>query len=388
MNRTWSNLVHSFNGLLIEVRREKARTSSFLCGRITATNDGERLIPENGYRTVTDGAGADPALPVSLFALEPEAFCASAGRDDDCVCRLRFLVLLILAPVTEGPPAQVDLGHCLGDDARPEPQRLRAEFIHELGAEHTRGEPWEVLDIGGGGQLAASCEAVRHEAFEKDRAKVRAREIDSCCVPCGARTDDHLSKNQFVNTWSSRQYSEVLRESARSDHAEMQEYSQASFAKELGCFRNPVRVARRPKRTRHVRETILGTATCHQRRTPMQTELRMQRTHNVMTVRTEAFSDTPRSKTHLEWISSDKANSDEAHEDISAAAHRRRTAERYPTVEASPGKRTSTTIPMGGRKATHHFGVHSRALGDGAVDDHRACSVSYGCHFGQVSRKV
>ena len=114
----------------------------------------------------------------------------------------------------------------------------------------------------------------------------------------------------------------------------------------------------------------------------------MQRTHNVMTVRTEAFSDTPRSKTHLEWISSDKANSDEAHEDISAAAHRQRTAERYPTVEASPGKRTSTTIPMGGRKATHHFGVHSRALGDGAVDDHRACSVSYGCHFVEVGRKV
>ena len=46
--------------------------------------------------------------------------------------------------------------------------------------------------VGGGGELAACCEAICHEALEEDGVQVRTAEIDGGGVASGARADDDL----------------------------------------------------------------------------------------------------------------------------------------------------------------------------------------------------
>ena len=91
-----------------------------------------RCAPEDGDRAIADGACGDAALPVGVLALQVQAFCAGTGRDDQGVGGLGLLVLLALAPVAEGPLAEIDLGDRLGDDFSAEAQRLLAELLHQL----------------------------------------------------------------------------------------------------------------------------------------------------------------------------------------------------------------------------------------------------------------
>ena len=141
-------------------------TCSFLGGGITATDNSQRFVPENGDRTVADSTCADATLPICIFALESHTFRTGPSSDDNGVSRLGLLVFLTLAPVPERTSRKVDTGNCFGDDRCAEPEGLCAELVHEFGAENPSREAREVLDCG---------------SSEHGQVKVETRTISSCC---------------------------------------------------------------------------------------------------------------------------------------------------------------------------------------------------------------
>ena len=95
-------------------------TSRLFCCRITTTDDGQRLVPEDGDSAVADCTCTDAALPICSFAFETEPLRTRSCSNDDCVSGLWFLVFLTLSPVPERACSKIDFGHGLGDDRRPE----------------------------------------------------------------------------------------------------------------------------------------------------------------------------------------------------------------------------------------------------------------------------
>ena len=121
------------------------QVSGLLNSRVTAADHGEGLLAEDGHRactgsphtcalalrsamqrftrregassraqrTVADGAGRNPVLPVRVLAREEHALGSGTGRDDQRVCKDGRLVLLALSPDLERPRCQVHLGHRL-----------------------------------------------------------------------------------------------------------------------------------------------------------------------------------------------------------------------------------------------------------------------------------
>jgi hypothetical protein len=69
------------------------------------------------------------------------------------------VLLLSLGPVLEGADGEVDLGDGLGDNLGAEALRLGTELVHHVGASDALREAGEVLDIGGGGELASGGKA-------------------------------------------------------------------------------------------------------------------------------------------------------------------------------------------------------------------------------------
>lgn len=74
----------------------------------------------------------------------------------------------------------------LGANGAVSPQRLEERQV----------EVWIALTVGCGGELAARCEAIGHEALEEHRIEVCARKIDGCCVARRPRADDDLDRGQ------------------------------------------------------------------------------------------------------------------------------------------------------------------------------------------------
>ena len=92
-------------------------TRSLLGGRISTSDDGQRLVSEDWDGTVADRTGGDTALPVGVLSGEEQSFGRSSRGEDDSVGSHEFVLLLLaLGPVFEGALGQVDTGDSLGDD--------------------------------------------------------------------------------------------------------------------------------------------------------------------------------------------------------------------------------------------------------------------------------
>lgn len=67
---------------------------------------------------------------------------------------------------------------------------MLAATFHEVAAEDAVGETGEVLDVGGGGELAAGSDVVGHPALEEDGFELSAGGVDGGGVGGGAAADD------------------------------------------------------------------------------------------------------------------------------------------------------------------------------------------------------
>jgi hypothetical protein len=179
---------------------------------VAATDDEQLLVPEHRQRTVADRAGRDALLP-QLGVAGARYVVALGGR----TCRddqRAGLALLLVTPEPEGAPREIDPVDGLREDPGSEPQRLRAEPLAQLGARDPLGEPREILDIGGGGELTAGGDAACHEAFEHDGVEVGARCIDrgGVCGRAASDDDNVLSHDRLVvaSRWPSFQRRQPL----------------------------------------------------------------------------------------------------------------------------------------------------------------------------------
>jgi hypothetical protein len=172
----------------VDLRRELGEEAALLHRRVAAADHEERPVAEHRQGTVAHRARRDALLPELALAGAGDVvpLRGGAGGDDE---RAR-LALAVLRGVAERPAREVDLHDRLGVDDRAEALRLRAHARDELGAVDALGEPGEVLDVGGGRELAAGRDAAGHEALEQDRPEVGARGVDRGGVGGGAAPDD------------------------------------------------------------------------------------------------------------------------------------------------------------------------------------------------------
>ena len=80
--------------------------------------------------------------------------------------------LLGIGEDLEGNRAEIDLINSLGKYLRAESERLAPQPFHELVSEDSVGETGEVLDVGGGGELAPGGYIIGHPPLEEDRIQL------------------------------------------------------------------------------------------------------------------------------------------------------------------------------------------------------------------------
>lgn len=158
-------------------------------GRVSATDHDQVLLPEDGGGTVAHGTGRDSVVPVLVLAREVQAAGDRAGGKDDSVGGV-LGVRVPLGGELEGPLGEVQLGDSLADDLCAEALGLLPHGVHELAPHYAVGEAGEVLDVGGGGQLATGCDAVGHEAFVEGGLDIGSGQVDGGCVGGGPGADD------------------------------------------------------------------------------------------------------------------------------------------------------------------------------------------------------
>lgn len=161
---------------------------------VAAADHDERLLAENGQAAVAHGAGAHAVAPEFVLAGEIEAAGLGTRGDNDAVRRVRLLLqVLVVAhgvePVLERSLGEVDLADGLGDDLGAAGLALRAHLVHERRAlDHL--EAGEVLDLVGGGELAAGGDSQGEETLVHDGLEVGAGGVDGGGVASGAGADD------------------------------------------------------------------------------------------------------------------------------------------------------------------------------------------------------
>ena len=158
--------------------------------RVPAADHRQWLVPEDRRGAIADGARGDAAVPVAIGAIagagEGEALGNGAGGDDDGFG-------LDGAGIGENPKrtgGEIDLGDGLGVDLGAEAEGLAPAAVHELAAEDAVGEAGEVLDVSGGGELAAGGDVVGHPALEEDRLQLCTGGVDGGGMGGGAASDD------------------------------------------------------------------------------------------------------------------------------------------------------------------------------------------------------
>ena len=170
----------------VDLRAELGQVRGLLHGGVAAADDDQGLRAEERQRAVTHRAGRDAAVPQALLAGDVEPLGGGAGGQDQ---RPR-VDRLALGRHAEGAPGQVHRIDGLGDDARAVALGLGAHALHQLGTVDALGEAGEVLDLGGGRELAARGDAAGQEALEHQRAQVGAGGVDGRGVPGRAGADD------------------------------------------------------------------------------------------------------------------------------------------------------------------------------------------------------
>lgn len=158
-------------------------------GRVSATDHDQVLLPEDGGSTVAHSTGRDSVVPVLVLARKIQAAGDRAGGKDDRVGGV-LGVRVPLGRELEGPLGEVQLGDGLADDLCAKALGLLPHGVHELASHYAIGEAGEVLDVGGGGQLAAGCDAVGHEAFVEGGLDIGSGQVDGGSVGGGPGADD------------------------------------------------------------------------------------------------------------------------------------------------------------------------------------------------------
>ena len=121
-----------------------------------------------------------PELNFGMTYLSEEI--KGAGGDDEAVTGG---LAVVVEPDVVGGLAEVGLDGHGSMELAAEALGLAAEVVHELVGIDTFGEAGEVLDFGGGGQLATGL-----EAFIQDGGEAGASGIDGSRVACGAAAED------------------------------------------------------------------------------------------------------------------------------------------------------------------------------------------------------
>lgn len=162
-------------------------------GGVTTTNDVQRLVAEDRHSAVADGAGTDTVLPVGLLTGQIQTTGVSASSDNHSIGGTDGFAtggIVPLSPHFEGTLGEIQLGDSFSDNLGTEALRLLAHLLHQLLTADTVRETGEVLDIGGGSELATGSGAIGKHTLVQDRAQFSTRQIDSGCVGGGAGSDN------------------------------------------------------------------------------------------------------------------------------------------------------------------------------------------------------
>lgn len=174
----------------VHLRGVLGQEQGLLTGRVSTSHNSQRLVTENGHSTITNSTGRDTLLPVLLLAREVHSLGRSTGGNDHGVGGDGLTVLVPFGPQLEWSLRQVALADGLGDDLSAKTLALLAHVVHELCAGESIGETREVLDLGGGGQLATGGNAVGQEALVHHGLSLGTSEVDGGGVGGGAGTNN------------------------------------------------------------------------------------------------------------------------------------------------------------------------------------------------------
>jgi len=164
----------------VDLGGEAGEEGGFLGGGVAAADDADWDVPVE--RAVAGGAGGEAVAGEFLLAGEAEVPGAGAAGDDEgagvgpvAVVDLDAEVAVLLLEAGDGGVLEA-CAEALG---------LGFHVHDELGAVDAVDEAGEVLDEGGGGELAAGFLALEDEGVE-----VCARCVDGCGEACAAGADD------------------------------------------------------------------------------------------------------------------------------------------------------------------------------------------------------
>ena len=161
------------------LRREPGEEDRLLQRGVPPADHGDLAVPEE--RTVAGGAGGHTPphqLPLRFQAQEPGR---GAGGDDE---GSRHVGVLFRVD-SEGAFRKVDADDRFREVRGAEPFRLLPHEVDELRSLDPRGEPGEVLDVGGQRQLSPRFAALQHQ-----RGEVGARGVDGGGRARAAGTED------------------------------------------------------------------------------------------------------------------------------------------------------------------------------------------------------
>ena len=159
-------------------------------GGVAATDNGDFLFLVE--ETVAGGAGRYALAFEFLFGFQAQVHGRGAGGDDQGIAG----VFTAVALEPEGAVAQVSLVDGVVDDAGLEAFGVFEHALHELRALNAVVVSGPVVDVGGGGELAADF-----NTGNQGRVQVGAGCVDSSGVACGAGTKDDQSGMFGVAHW-------------------------------------------------------------------------------------------------------------------------------------------------------------------------------------------
>lgn len=83
------------------MRAHLGQVHSLLTRRVSTSDDGQRLVPEDRNSSITHCTRGDTTLPVRLLSREIETAGRGSGCDDDCVGRFGSSFLGSFSPELE-----------------------------------------------------------------------------------------------------------------------------------------------------------------------------------------------------------------------------------------------------------------------------------------------
>ncbi|PON82760.1 hypothetical protein TorRG33x02_215360 [Trema orientale] len=174
----------------VHLRSVLGQEVGLLHGRVATADHRKGLVAEDGGGAVAHSASRNTTVPEPIFAVtgsrEGEALGDGAGGDDDGVGENG----LGIGEDLEGGGGEIDARDGLGEDLGAEAEGLAPAAVHELDAKDALWETGEILDVGGGGELAAGGDVVGHPALEEDGLEFGTSGVDGCGVGGGATPDD------------------------------------------------------------------------------------------------------------------------------------------------------------------------------------------------------